>query len=333
MKLPQPIQYQGSKRLLAPLILRYLPEDTVRLVEPFAGTGALSIAAVARGLVKKVWLNDLNRPLTELLRLIIESPEELADFYEQLWNQQHGDSLEHYYRIREDFNRTRDPRLFLYLLTRCVKGAVRYNSDGLFNQSPDKRRLGTRPEKMRDNIVRVSALLRGRTRFSHVDYREVLLQSAESDVVYMDPPYQGVCGERDSRYFAGIGFDEYVDALVELNQRHIAYIVSYDGRRGGKEFGRKLPDYLELSLIELDAGRSSQSTLLGREEVTVESLYLSPALMQRLDIVPTNHSVRGHEQLRLLETPAAYAQTPQRPPRALPNGHRKTSKNGHRSHP
>ena len=45
MKFPQPIQYQGSKRLLAPLILRYVPEDAARLVEPFAGTGALSIAA------------------------------------------------------------------------------------------------------------------------------------------------------------------------------------------------------------------------------------------------------------------------------------------------
>lgn len=46
MKLSQPIQYQGSKLSLAPLILRYVPEDAVRLVEPFSGTGALSIAVV-----------------------------------------------------------------------------------------------------------------------------------------------------------------------------------------------------------------------------------------------------------------------------------------------
>ena len=46
MKLPQPIQYQDSKRLLAPLILRYVPEDAGPLVEPFSGTGALSIAVV-----------------------------------------------------------------------------------------------------------------------------------------------------------------------------------------------------------------------------------------------------------------------------------------------
>ena len=33
MTIPQPIQYQGSKRSLAPLILQYLPMSTTRLVE------------------------------------------------------------------------------------------------------------------------------------------------------------------------------------------------------------------------------------------------------------------------------------------------------------
>ncbi len=329
MRLPQPIQYQGSKRLLAPFILRYLPDDCSRLIEPFAGTGALSIAAAARGMVRRFWLNDLNRPLVELLALITQKPDELAEFYEALWSQQHDDSLEHYYRVREDFNRTRDARLFLYLLARCVKGAVRYNLDGLFNQSPDKRRHGTKPETMRENIAAVSRLLRGRTKFSHLDYREVLAQATAGDVVYMDPPYQGVCGDRDSRYFAGISFDDFVDALVDLNERHIACIVSYDGRRGGKQFGRKLPEYLGLTLVELNAGRSSQATLLGREETTIESLYLSPALMQKLDVTPVNHSLQGDEQLRLLESPAPYGKATQSTPRSLQKGRRQASKNGH----
>jgi len=36
LKVPHPIQYQGSKRGLAPIILRYLPIKMGRLVEPFA---------------------------------------------------------------------------------------------------------------------------------------------------------------------------------------------------------------------------------------------------------------------------------------------------------
>jgi hypothetical protein len=49
MIVPQPFQYQGSKRALAPLILQYLPVNTTRLVEPFCGSAALSIATAVAG--------------------------------------------------------------------------------------------------------------------------------------------------------------------------------------------------------------------------------------------------------------------------------------------
>jgi DNA adenine methylase len=272
---PQPFQYQGSKRALAPLILRYLPANVTRLVEPFCGSAAVSIAAAARGQAKEFWLNDLNQPLAELLALIINRPEELAAFYGQLWRDAHEDALEHYYQVRESFNRGRDARLLLYLLARCVKGAVRYNADGLFNQSPDKRRLGTRPETMGENLAAISGLLRGKTIVTSLSYEDVLADARPDDVIYMDPPYQGVCGERDLRYSAGVSFDAFVAELDTLNRKRVRYLVSYDGRSGNRTYGKPLPATLDLTRVELKAGRSSQATLLGREEVTVESLYLS----------------------------------------------------------
>jgi len=279
--LPHPIQYQGSKRNLAPIILTYFPEKVKRIVEPFCGTAAISIAAAAKQIAGQFWINDINKPLIKLLELIIEYPEEIADFYSEIWNKRQNDSIEHYYQVREQFNRTHDPKFFLYLLARCAKGSVRYNAEGLFNQSPDKRRKGTRPEKMEENIFGASFLLKGKCIFSDTDYKEVLQSVDENDVVYMDPPYQGVCGERDSRYYAGIAFDDFVIALEELNKKRISFIISYDGRRGTKSFGNQLPDFLNLTKIEIEAGRSSQATLLGREEITVESLYLSSALLGR----------------------------------------------------
>ena len=136
--IPHPIQYQGSKRNLASVILGYFPKDVDRLVEPFAGSAAISIAAAVRQLAARYAINDVNQPLVELLRLMVEQPTETADYYEQIWNGQLiEDSPSHYYQMRDAFNRSQDPRLFLYLLARCVKGAVRYNADGLFNQSPD----------------------------------------------------------------------------------------------------------------------------------------------------------------------------------------------------
>ncbi len=285
--IPHPIQYQGSKRNLAPVILRYFPKGVVRLVEPFAGSAAISIAAAAKGLTQKFWINDLNKPLSELLKLIAEKPEELSAFYGQLWNQQHPGSIQHFYRVRDEFNRTQDPRLFLYLLSRCVKGSVRYNSEGLLNQSPDKRRLGTRPETMRKNIMGVAYLLQGKSEFTALDYREILNTVEQTDLIYMDPPYQGVCGNRDARYYSGISHEGFVEALQELTARNLLFIISYDGRRGDKTFGEFLPESLDMTRIEIEAGRSSQSTLLGLDEVTFESLYLSRALQRFLYLLVT----------------------------------------------
>jgi DNA adenine methylase len=295
MIVPQPFQYQGSKRALAPTILKFLPGKFARLVEPFAGSAAMTVACAARSRARQFWINDLNKPLAELLNLMINRPEDAADSYANLWRADAEDALEQFYTVRETFNRTQDPKLFLYLLTRCIKGAVRYNSDGFFNQSPDKRRLGTRPETMRQNIMGVSQMLRGKTIVTSHDFRDVLAAADSSDLVYMDPPYQGTSGERDSRYLAGLSFDDFVTALDGLNSRGLRFAISYDGRTGHKSYGEPLPPYLNLSFIELEAGRSTQATLLGRDDTTVESLYLSPALAAEIGILPKK-SIRKVEQ-------------------------------------
>lgn len=298
---PHPIPYQGSKRNLAPEILRYFPTEFTTLYEPFAGSAAITIAAAMNGLGERYHINDLNKPLMDLWRAIIETPEQIAAQYETLWKQQLYDPRSFYDQVRADFNRTGKPDLFLYLLARCVKGSVRYNSQGEFNQSPDNRRQGMLPETMRLQILGAAYYLKGRTTISSVNYRDVLDKVTPVDLVYMDPPYQGVCGNRDSRYLQSVQFCEFVQALDGLNRRGIRYLVSYDGRTGDKIFGKQLPDDLNLTLIELYAGRSTQATLLGRDDVTIESLYLSPSLADELAHVPIVYRFTRGEQLCLME--------------------------------
>lgn len=216
---PQPFQYQGSKRALASVILQYLPAKTQRIVEPFAGSAALSIACAARGAAKSFWVNDYNKPLAELLGMIINNPD---------------------------------------------------------------------------------------------DYRDVLVNCMESDVVYMDPPCQGVCGERDSRYFSGISLDEFIASLQELNERNSMYLISYDGRLGDKAYGIPLPDWLDLTLVEIEAGRSTQATFLGRQDVTFESLYLSKPLARMVKASSCTRYRNQTLQMQLLEAPSKYEKAPKR---------------------
>ena len=154
---------------------------------------------------------------------------------------------------------------------------------------------------MRLQILGASYYLKGKTTVSSMNYRDILDKATPADLVYMDPPYQGVCGNRDTRYLQNVQFCEFVQVLDELNQRGIRYLVSYDGRTGEKTHGKRLPDDLSLTLIELYAGRSSQATLLGRNDVTIESLYLSPSLADELSHVPIVYQYTRGEQLCLLE--------------------------------
>jgi DNA adenine methylase len=299
--LPHPIPYQGSKRSLASEILRYFPPQVDVLSEPFAGSAAITIAAAANSLASRYHINDLNEPLMDLWREIIEAPENISAHYRQLWQEQDSDPKSYYIKVRDEFNRARKPEHFLYLLARCVKGSVRYNARGQFNQSPDNRRKGMRPETMRRQILGVSHLLRDKTEITALDYREVLQRSTPGDLVYMDPPYQGVCRNRDPRYYEAVNVGEFIDVLDGLNRRRIRYLVSYDGRTGEKTYGDTLPRELNLTLIELYAGRSTQATLLGRNDITIESLYLSPALADELTHVPFVYRYTRGEQLCLME--------------------------------
>lgn len=284
MKVPHPIPYQGSKRQIARHILAYFPREIGTLIEPFAGSAAISLAAACYGKASRFHLNDINRPLMALWQEIINDPQGIAASYERLWVEQQDNPRQFYDYVRDEFNRTQRPDYLLYLLARCVKASIRYNPKGEFNQSPDNRRLGRDPKKMASDIFAASYLLRGRTIITSKDYREVLHSATRSDLVYMDPPYQGVCESGDPRYYKGVIFQEFMQDLEYLNTQMIPFILSYDGRTGSKKFGRELPAELGLYRIEIKVGRSTQATLLGRNEITYESIYLSRALVEKLNV-------------------------------------------------
>ena len=283
---PHAFPYQGSKRQLASYIISCIPSNTKRLIEPFAGSAAITVAVAKLDLAKSFCINDIHKPLIRLWYDIISNPKKLLAGYRKLWMEQAEQERAFYDKVRDHFNITHDSASFLYLLARCVKAAIRYNSKGEFNNSPDNRRKGMHPDLMESNLLFISEILKGRTIVSCKDYREVLGNAVRNDVIYMDPPYQGVCGTHNHRYCQGIEFEEFVHALKQLNDRGISYILSYDGRLGQKEYGRPLPYELGLFKKEIVVGRSTQATLLGRDHNTVESLYLSSSLLNRLEKTP-----------------------------------------------
>lgn len=278
--MPHPIPYQGSKRKLAPIIGRYLPDCIDSFYEPFAGSAAMTIFAAYHRRAHRFVVADSLAPMVLLLRSIVEEPQPTAARYRELWETQREGQHHFFNEIRQRYNKKRDPVDLLYLICRCVKNAIRFNGNGHFTQSVDKRRLGMHPDKMRTAIMGVSSILRGRVEFRHGDWRETSADATPEDFVYMDPPYLGTSIGRDKRYHQQLMREELVVGLEDFRRRSIPFALSYDGMTGGREYGPPLPKALGLTRLLLHAGTSSQSTLSGRNEETVESLYVTPGLAE-----------------------------------------------------
>ena len=297
MKTPHLVQYQGSKRMIAPKIIEFFPEKIDRLVEPFSGTCAISILAATENKCDNFWVNDINEPLIKLIEECINTPAKLSEEYLTIWEgqfQPNQNNIDYFYKVRNEFNcGKKDAARMLFLLARIVKGAVRYNTNGELNQSCDKRRYGTKPQIIAENAFKISKLLKGKIICSSNDYKKVLSMTKPGDLVYMDPPYQGTSNKntfKDNRYIQGVDFEEFVEELEKLNYRNIDFIVSYDGITGDKVIGKLLPQKLKLNHIYINAGLSSQATLNGKKAITYESLYIS----KNLKVIPNNH-----EQIKL----------------------------------
>ncbi|MCZ8086153.1 MAG: DNA adenine methylase [Brevundimonas sp.] len=280
MRLPHPIPYQGSKRNLAQLIAPCIPANIDRWYEPFAGSAAMTIWAASRGVANRYIISDALIPITELWSAIIEHPAETSARYREVWYGQSTAGIGYFNEVRSRYNDHRDPIDLLYLICRCVKNAVRFNKAGRFTQSHDKRRLGMRPEKMEAAIAETSQLLRGKTEVRAGDWLQTTADAGKNDFVYMDPPYLGTTVGRDKRYAEQLELDRLTAGLADLLTRRIRFALSYDGMTGEKTYGPPLPSELGLTRLLLHAGKSSQATLSGRSEETIESLYLSPGLAE-----------------------------------------------------
>ncbi|HEY3434420.1 MAG TPA: DNA adenine methylase [Solirubrobacterales bacterium] len=289
---PHPIPYQGSKRRLAPRILSFVEGRSFEtLYEPFAGSAAFTIAAGNRGLAERYVIGDSLEPLMDIWSAILATPTALASAYEELWQEQDTEPREHFNRVRSEYNEQGGAARLLYLLARCVKNAPRWNKRGGFSQSADHRRKGMTPSRMRTQINGCHELLSGSTTPLARDAAATSAMAGASDLVYLDPPWQGTSSGSDTRYHQGFDRADLEAMLASLNARRVPWILSYDGRHGDRTYGEPLGPDLIGAHIELVAGRSSQATLSGRSAETIESLYLSPALIEETSAGPVEQQL------------------------------------------
>lgn len=266
------IKWSGSKRSQAYKIVDLFPDQINTYYEPFVGGGSVLFALMTSGkAVNRYVCSDYNKDLIELWIAIKNTPEAILSDYRRMWNEldsivDGNERKEYYYRVRERYNRDRQPSDFVFVNRTCANGLIRYNRQGNFNTSFHFSRKGIEPDNL-DKIIREwSELLnKNNVEFIHCSYQDI--HTELGDVLYCDPPY----AETKGMYYGSLDYEEYFTWYVS---QKAFKALSFDGKRGEKDFTYEVPKEAYDKHLYLSSGISSMTRLKQKGNVEVfESLY------------------------------------------------------------
>jgi DNA adenine methylase len=198
-----PIKSQGIKTKLVPWVKSIVPRDFNGLwIEPFMGTGAVAFnIAPANAL-----LCDTNPHLVNFYSALARG--EISTAIVRDYLAEEGGSLlekgeDHYYKVRDRFNRYHSPLDFLFLNRAGFNGMIRFNRKGEFNipfcRKP-QRFAQAYMTKIVNQVSCVEKLLRTKNfTFRCQDFSVTIKEAASGDMIYCDPPYI----DRHVDYYSG----------------------------------------------------------------------------------------------------------------------------------
>jgi DNA adenine methylase len=188
-----PIKSQGIKTKLVPWIESIVPRDFRGVwVEPFMGTGAVAFnIAPANAL-----LCDANPHLVNFYTALSRS--EITSSIVRGFLVAEGTLLlekgeDHYYELRDRFNKHHSPLDFLFLNRAGFNGMIRFNRKGELNIPFCRKPQRFAPSyvtKIVNQIAWIEKLLRTKNFvFKCQDFHKTLQEASARDIVYCDPPY------------------------------------------------------------------------------------------------------------------------------------------------
>mgnify|MGYP003393835425 FL=1 len=221
------VRWVGSKQnllpVLIPIVRKVLAMGTGRLIEPFAGSGALTLAiAPATGV-----LSDACVPLMQIHEMI---KVDAALIYSEILSiaREYGSGDAAYMRARRVFNKgsaikVMQAALLIYLNRTGFNALYRVNSKGQFNVPFGKRT----PQWPTLADLQACARALRNVEITSGDWIEVLDRTGiqAGDTIYCDPPYEGTFdgyGEKWSKD----QHDAMADLLRNIAADRVRVVVS-----------------------------------------------------------------------------------------------------------
>ncbi len=191
-----PIKSQGIKSKLVHWIMSLVPEISGRWIEPFLGTGVVAFNA---GL-NYALLSDTNPHIIRFYKEIQDgkiSPSLVRSYLEEEGaNLKHAgnDGYDHFNKVKERFNKYKNPLDFLFLSRAGFNGMMRFNRKGEWNipfcKKPE-RFTKSYITKIVNQAANVKCIIRPEWIFMNKSFDKIIPLAEPDDIIYCDPPYAG----------------------------------------------------------------------------------------------------------------------------------------------
>lgn len=202
------LKWAGNKNRVKQHIVPRLPKGG-RLVEPFAGSCAISLASNFESYL----IADANADLIDMYQFIKLDSEAFIREAERLFDPTNNNA-DTFYKLRTEFNGSatsvRKSAIFIYLNRHCFNGLCRYNASGGFNVPFGKYSGPTCPS---EDIARFADFAR-RCEFHHQSFEKTFAMTKSGDVIYCDPPYIPLSATSNFTSYAKEGFGPEMQQLL-----------------------------------------------------------------------------------------------------------------------
>ena len=272
-KLVAPVlKWVGGKRQLLESLTPLLPKNITTYCEPFVGGGSLLFNLQP----KTVFVNDINRELIGVYRVIKDNVEELISELQTFKNES-----DYFYDVRDwDRNKTmyeartavEKAARILYLNKTCFNGLFRVNNAGEFNSPFGNYR---NPNIVNAPTLRaVNAYLNSATvHITSNDYADALKELPKNTFVYIDPPYDPVSDTANFTGYSRGGFSRADQiglrtACDEFNAKGIKFMLS----NSATDFIKEQYSAYNITLVKAKRMINSNSNKRGEvDEVVVRN--------------------------------------------------------------
>lgn len=289
------LKWAGGKAKLIPVMEENYPlelskQRIKKYIEPFIGGGAVFFNLVSKYDFDQIIINDINKELILMYKVIKEYPDELMNLlsiYQDRYNELENieEKQKYFYEIRELFNEGKGninydeiscreiehAAYMIFLNKSCFNGLYRENKKGGFNVPFGKKdKLNTFD---RQNIINASEILKKVT-ILNGDFEKIEDYIDENTFVYMDPPYRPLNATSNFNDYSKESFND--DSQIRLSEfyKRISkkgaklMLSNSDPKNTNKEDNFFDDLYKDFNIHRIYASRSINSKGNGRGKVS-----------------------------------------------------------------